>query len=197
MYLHFRLILIFERTSLALSTPIRPLPRIGRRFISFLAKRFPRRRRLLSRWWATVASSRDSLIILIRDLNRKRRGPAFTFSSSIGDSFARRDRNGTQPSIRDYHSPLICPALLSETIHPARSEVPFADCLAIKYYRKSERKKERKDERATASLTSYSSGRLWITVRTGPFPSSPFRLPLLLMRLFIERFSIFHIVARA
>jgi len=189
-HLDFRSILIFEKTSLR-----RPLSHIGRRFISLLAKRFPRtRRRLLSRWWATVASSRDSLIILIRDLNRKRRGPAFTFSSSIGDSFARRDRNGAQPSIRDYHSPLICPALLSETIHPARSEVPFADCLAIKYYRKSERKKEKKDERATASLTSYSSGRLWITVRTGPFPPYPFRLPLRLMRLFIERFSIFHIV---
>lgn len=79
-------------------------------FVSFIAKHSLSLsvvwRCLLSHWWTIVASSCDSLIILIRDLNRKRRSA----SSAIEDDFFFYSTSSKQNqlSIRDYHSPLIC-----------------------------------------------------------------------------------------
>jgi len=78
-------------------------------FISFVAKHSLSSevtRRLLSGWWAIVASSCDSLIILIRDLNRKRQSRLLLHRRWFFLYTARSKQS--QLSIRDYHSSLIC-----------------------------------------------------------------------------------------
>lgn len=73
----------------------------------------------------SVASSRDSLIILIRDLNRKR---PLAPPSRIGRFFCSgRDRSG--PSISRLSFAVNLPGLLFEAIRPERSELPLADCI--------------------------------------------------------------------
>lgn len=101
------------------------------------------KRRLLSRWWAIVASSCDSLIILIRDLNRKHR-PRLRFLLLLlllhrGWFFFYSTRSErSQLSIRDYHSPLICTGSFPRRfIRQRESKVPFADCFTIKDYRET------------------------------------------------------------
>lgn len=136
---------------------------------------------LLSHRWTIVASSCDSLIILIRDLNRKRRSAPSAPSEMIFFYLASSEQN--QLSIRDYHSPLICTGFFPGRFIRQGAKFLSRTVSPVKIIEKRARN--------CFSVTS-SSGWLWITKRT----ALPSRLCVLMRLSSREWISIFYVVAR-